>query len=172
MMFRIDNPQEVSDISLDSVNYSLLVNDVEYTEGDSVTLGSEMQVQFNSIADLKDFHINNCLANNEETAGSEGYFEVQLVDNGCVPDSSTDPLKTIVPTLTDNDKTLNFNQFGFISKFESGEVELKFQLICVLSFGSAPDCTSAASRRQYTEKETKNYQLSKLEFLETFFKGF
>ena len=150
MMFRIDNPQEVSDISLDTVNYGLLVNDVPYTQGDSVTLGSEMQVQFNSIADLKDFHIKNCLANNEEVAGSEGYFEVQLVDNGCVPDSSSDPLKTIAPTLTDNDKTLNFNQFGFISKTESGEVELKFQLICVLSFGSAPDCTSAASRRQYS----------------------
>ena len=131
-----------------------------------------MQVQFNSIADLKDFHIKNCLANNEEAAGSEGYFEVQLVDNGCVPDSSTDPLKTIVPILTDNEKTLNFNQFGFISKTESGEVELKFQLICVLSFGSAPDCTSAASRRQYSEKNTKNYQLSKFKFLETFLKNF
>ena len=109
----------------------------------------------------KDFHIKSCLANNEEAADSDGYFEVELVDQGCVADSNSEPLKTIVPTLTNDEKTLNFNQFGFISKTDSGDIDLKFQLICVLSFGTAPDCTSAASRRQYAEKNTKNYELSK-----------
>ena len=109
----------------------------------------------------KDFHIKSCVANNEEAADSDDYFEVKLVEQGCVPDATSEPLKTIVPTLTNDEKTLKFNQFGFISKQNTDGIELNFQLICVLSFGPAPDCSSFTSRRSYAEKETKNYELSK-----------
>ena len=51
-VFRIENPDDVSDISLETVDYALFVNDSPYQQGASVTVGSDVEVLFESIADL------------------------------------------------------------------------------------------------------------------------
>ena len=51
-IFRIENPDDVSDISLETVDYALFVNDSPYQQGASVTVGSDVEVLFESIADL------------------------------------------------------------------------------------------------------------------------
>ena len=117
--------------------------DVTNTET-TVALGDEMVVAFTKIGELSFFHIDNCKADNNVAADAEDFSEVQLIQDGCLVDKTSEPLMTIDPKLSEDGKTFTFNQFGFVVA-DSDPIALTFNMLCTLKFGEAPTADECAA---------------------------
>ena len=87
-----------------------------YTDGDDVTLGSSMKIDFDSIGELTSgYYIDSCVADNEVAdPTADAYKKQALVTDGCALTSTDMPLSTINPTLDATSTALTFEQFAFV----------------------------------------------------------
>ena len=177
---RIDNPSSPAELNADAVvQYVLKVDDSPYQDDTTkVVLGSDMKLEFTSLAWLTQFYVYQCVASNELPENDANYVSLALVESGCPVNTNDDPEKSINPQLIDNRQTLTFSQFGFVGQQqqgthfqrlhdiisslftddpELGDIELKFALSCTLKFGSAPNCL--ANRRNDETTETTDIML-------------
>merc|ERR1711935_312967 len=157
---KIDNPSAPAELNVDVVQYVLKVDESLYDENTEVALGSDMKLEFTSVAGLTQFYVHQCFAYNELPVDNDNYASVVIIENGCAVNADADPEKSIKPQLIDNGQTLAFSQFAFIGQkddADSNDIELKFRLSCTLKFGSAPNCLT--SRRNDETTETTDIML-------------
>ena len=94
----------------------LKVDERVFEEDTEVALGSDMKIEFTSVAWLTQFYVNQCFAYNELQVDNDNYASVVIIENGCPVNANDDPAKSIKPQLIDNGQTLVFSQFAFISQ--------------------------------------------------------
>jgi len=150
-----DGPVKIGN---DKVSY---VTTPDISSGTTISLGDLMEIEFTKIGAFGEFHIVNCEANNNLASDNSDYKVVKLVENGCLGDTSIEPLNQISPTLSGNGKTVTFNQFGFIVA-GSNPITLNFNLECTLMLGpakTADDC-AARSPRQIKPRQDEGTTVS------------
>merc|ERR1711935_1264833 len=118
------------------VETEITVNAEIYVEGKDVTLGASLKIDFTSIGELESgYFIDSCVADNELDEGNDLYKSLNLANNGCAE--------------TVDSIDLSFEQFALVDASSTFETPvLKFELNCVLKFGTAPTCDQAADGRR------------------------
>jgi len=147
---KIQQDNDTNEIAETEVSTTITVDGSAYTDGDDVTLGSSMKIDFDSIGELTSgYYIDSCVADNEVSdPTAEAYKKQALVTDGCALTSTDMPLSTINPTLDATSTALTFEQFAFVDATSTFDAPvLKFELNCVLKFGTAPGCGGGRRRR-------------------------
>jgi len=148
---KIDQDEDTNEIAESQVETEITINEEIYITGDDVTLGASIKIDFTSIGELESgYFIDSCVADNElddELAdGSVNvlYKSLNLVNNGCA-----ETVDSINPKLGVTSSDLAFEQFAFVDASSTFETPvLKFELNCVLKFGTAPTCDGQSQRRR------------------------
>ena len=176
---RIKQDDDTNDIAAAQVGKTIKVNTDPYVSGSAVTLGSAIDINFDSIGELTNgFYIDSCTADNqleEKIATSANdptlmnnpdYKSLSLIANSCA-NPSTDATMTAIKPVTTGTK-FTFNQFAFVDKrkfalkttwinpcSESSFAapKLAFELNCVLKFGNKPACGGARRRRDAGQED-------------------
>merc|ERR1712106_846528 len=140
-----------NEIAESQVETEITINEEIYITGDDVTLGASLKIDFTSIGELESgYFIDSCVASNElDNILADGtvnvlYKSLNLVNNGCA-----ETVDSINPKLGVTSSDLAFEQFAFVDASSTFETPvLKFELNCVLKFGTAPTCDQAAEGRR------------------------
>merc|ERR1711935_536513 len=142
---KIDQDEDTNEIAESQVETEITVNAEIYVEGKDVTPGASLKIDFTSIGELESgYFIDSCVADNELDEGNDLYKSLNLVNNGCAK-----TVDSINPKLGTESSDLSFEQFAFVDASSTFETPvLKFELNCVLKFGTAPTCDQAADGRR------------------------
>merc|ERR1711935_361144 len=142
---KIDQDEDTNEIAESQVETEITINEEIYITGDDVTLGASLKIDFTSIGELESgYFIDSCVADNELDEGNDLYKSLNLVNNGCA-----ETVDSINPKLGVTSSDLAFEQFAFVDASSTFETPvLKFELNCVLKFGTAPACDQAAEGRR------------------------
>jgi len=148
---KIDQDEDTNEIAESQVETEITINEEIYITGDDVTLGASIKIDFTSIGELESgYFIDSCVADNElDVKLADGsvnmlYKELDLVTNGCAK-----TIDSINPQLGTESSDLSFEQFAFVDATSTFETPvLKFELNCVLKFGTAPTCDGSSRRRR------------------------
>merc|ERR1711935_830125 len=128
---------DTNEMGESQVETEITINEEIYITGDDVTLGASIKIDFTSIGELESgYFIDSCVADNELADGSVNvlYKSLNLVNNGCA-----ETVDSINPKLGVTSSDLAFEQFAFVDASSTFETPvLKFELNCVLKFGTAP----------------------------------
>ena len=96
-----------------------MVNNAAYVASDDVTLGSAVEITFDSIGELTTgFYIDSCVADNELDVGATGYKSLALITDSCAASTSGDATMTSINPVTDGTE-FSFNQFAFVDSCKS-----------------------------------------------------
>ena len=99
-------------MDVEIVRHSTEVDGVTYSYGSDVTLGSRVDITFESVGQLTEgFFINSCTASN-----NDGDVRTELVIDGCANLSTQQPIPAISPALSKDSTRLSFDQFAYVSK--------------------------------------------------------
>merc|ERR1711935_681728 len=142
---KIDQDEDTNEIAESQVETEITVNAEIYVEGKDVTLGASLKIDFTSIGELESgYFIDSCVADNELDEGNDLYKGLNLVNNGCA-----ETVDSINPKLGVTSSDLAFEQFAFVDASSTFETPvLKFELNCVLKFGTAPTCGEQSQLRR------------------------
>jgi len=150
---KIDQDEDTNEIAETEVTTAVTQNGNAYVadlKGNfpDVTLGSAMKIDFTAIGELETgYYIESCVANNE-VADSKAttYKDLELVTSGCASLVKDATMTTINPTLDATSTVLSFDQFAFVDSTSTFDAPvLKFELNCVLKFGTAPTPAQCAA---------------------------
>jgi len=162
---KIDQDEDTNEIAESEVSTTITVNDVTYVDGADVTLGNALKIDFSAIGELTSgYYIDSCVADNELVAQlADGgnnplYKNLDLVANGCALTAASDPsMASINPQLGATSTDLSFEQFAFVDASSTFDAPvLKFELNCVLKFGTAPSCDPAVQNRRRRATQNAN----------------
>jgi len=159
---KIDQDEDTNEIDEDEVTTVTKVDTKVYVPGADVTLGSAINIDFSSIGELTSgYYIDSCVADNEYDSGNGAYKSLNLVTNGCAAaTSSAASMATIKPVLGSSSTDLSFDQFAFVDASSTFDAPvLKFELNCVLKFGTAPTC-SGRKRRALNDAEASEVSVT------------
>jgi len=156
---KIDQDEDTNEIAETEVTTAVTVNGDAYVEDPNgnfpdVTLGSAMKIDFTAIGELETgYYIESCVANNEVAdSNAATYKDLDLVTAGCASLVDDATMTTINPTLDATSTALSFDQFAFVDSTSTFDAPvLKFELNCVLKFGTAPtpaQCAASGRRRR------------------------
>lgn len=153
---KIDQDEDTNDIDAAQVGKTIKVNNAAYVASSDVTLGSGVEITFDSIGELTTgFYIDSCVADNELTFGATGYKSLALITNSCAASTSGDATMTSINPVTDG-TVFSFNQFAFVDSSSTFDTPvLSFELNCVLKFGTKPSCGTGRKRRAGEDSGTE-----------------
>merc|ERR1712176_291758 len=154
---KIKQDDDTNDIAAAQVGKTIKVDTAPYVSGSAVTLGSAIDINFDSIGELTNgFYIHSCTADNQLEAqiatsatdptlmNNPDYKKLDLITNSCAASTTGDATMTSINPVTTGTK-FTFNQFAFVDKQSSFDNPLlKFELNCVLKFGNKPTCPSGS----------------------------
>lgn len=152
---KIDQDEDTNDIDAAQVGKTIEVNNAAYVSSSDVTLGSLVEITFDSIGELTTgFYIDSCVADNELTFGDTGYKSLALITNACAASTSGDATMTSINPVTDGTE-FSFNQFAFVDSSSTFDTPvLSFELNCVLKFGTRPSCGTGRKRRAFAREDS------------------
>ena len=123
----------------------LKVDESLYDENTEVALGSDMKLEFTSVAGLTQFYVHQCFAYNELPVDNDNYASVVIIENGCAVNADADPEKSIEPQLIDNGQTLAFSQFAFIGQKGTYKHFTRYQVLLQMTLNQMTSSSSSAS---------------------------
>ena len=125
---RIKQDDDTNDIAAAQVGKTIKVDTAPYESGKAVTLGSAIDINFDSIGELTNgFYIDSCIADNQLEAqiatsandptlkDNPDYKKLDLITDSCAASTAGDATMTSINPVTTGTK-FTFNQFAFVDK--------------------------------------------------------
>ena len=98
-----------------TVLYEITANG-DSLQNSPVALGSLIKIEFTSISGVTSFFIEKCKSMNMANTDDADYKELVLIENGCLINGTDDVWDVIGPSVSDNGRTISFNQFAITKR--------------------------------------------------------